>query len=97
MAPRGTRKRGSKPPLRNFSYHSEQIHSDFANGYGQTRRNIVSIRNGKGEKAVELYNTVGARETRRSKRLSPAEIRKIRAGTFIPGLFGGSRGWRRGT
>ncbi len=76
-----------------FSYRSEQVHSDYANGRGQTRRNIVEVRGGRGEKSVELYDAAGRRRTRRSKRLSAAEIRKIRSGIFIPGLFGGG-GWR---
>jgi hypothetical protein len=53
---------------------------------------VVSVNNGRGEKVVEIQGEDG-KKTRRSKRLTKAEIAKIRRGIFIPGLFGGG-GWK---
>lgn len=70
-----------------FSYHSEQVHSTFHKGKGETRRNIVDIKNGKGVKAVETYDASGARKSRKEKKLTPKELACIRRNKFIPGLF----------
>jgi hypothetical protein len=70
-----------------FSYHSEQMHSSFANGKGETRRNIVSIQNGKGIKAVETYAQNGTLKARKEKALSKVELECIKKNKFIPGLF----------
>jgi hypothetical protein len=70
-----------------FSYHSEQVHSVFSKGKGQTRRNIVDIKNGKGTKAVETYTVDGKRLHRNEKQLTPAELDCIKHNKFIPGLF----------
>jgi hypothetical protein len=70
-----------------FSYHSEQVHSVFNKGKGETRRNIVDIKNGKGVKAVETYDASGARKSRKEKKLSEKELACIRRNKFIPGLF----------
>ena len=70
-----------------FSYHSEQIHSHYANGKGKTMRNIVDITNGKGMKAVETYKADGTRLSRKEKDLTASELKCIRNHQFIPGLF----------
>jgi hypothetical protein len=70
-----------------FSYHSEQVHSTFEKGRGQTRRNIVNIRNGKGTKAVEVYSADGTKQSRKEKDLTPKELDCIRRNKFVPGLF----------
>ena len=73
--------------MNHFSYHSEQIHSAFKNGKGQTRRNVVDIKNGKGYKAVETYQADGKRKSRVQKDLSIQELQCIQKSKFIPGLF----------
>ena len=70
-----------------FSYHSEQVHSLFKHGKGQTRRNIVSIRNGKGTKAVETYTANGKQVKRKELPLTRTELECIQSNTFVPGLF----------
>jgi hypothetical protein len=70
-----------------FSYHSEQVHSVFQKGKGETRRNIVDIQNGKGIKAVETFDASGARKSRKEKKLTGKELACIRRNKFIPGLF----------
>lgn len=73
--------------MNHFSYHSEQVHSSFENGKGQTRRNIVNIKNGKGFKAVETFSVNGKLLQRKKKTLKKNEINSIRNNQFIPGLF----------
>lgn len=73
--------------MNHFSYHSEQVHSDFQNGKGQTRRNIVDIQNGKGHKAVETYRMNGKRISRQEKQLTSSELECIQKNKFVPGLF----------
>lgn len=70
-----------------FSFHSEQIHSMFKNGKGQTRRNIVSVKNGKGTKAVEVFTMDGKSLSRKEKPLSKSELENIQMNRFIPKLF----------
>jgi hypothetical protein len=66
-----------------FHYHSEQIHSTK----GQTRRNIVNIKNGKGYKAVETYDKRGKLVNKTRKNLKKSEMSCIKKNKFIPGLF----------
>lgn len=73
--------------MNHFSYHSEQVHSSFQNGRGETRRNIVSIRDGKGTKAVETYKADGSLLQRNEKHLTQTELDCIQRNKFIPGLF----------
>ena len=70
-----------------FSYHSEQIHSEFKNGVGQTRKNSVAIKNGKGHKSIEIFSADGKLLSRKEKALSATELNCIRRNKFIPGLF----------
>ena len=70
-----------------FIYHSEQVHSVFVKGKGQTRRNIVDIKNGQGIKAVETYSVDGKIKQRNEKQLTPAELDCIKRNKFVPGLF----------
>jgi len=67
--------------MNKFVYHSKQIH----HVNGKTRVNVVNIHNNKGTKHVEEKK--GSKITRKQKALSKAEIKKIRANQFIPGLF----------
>lgn len=73
--------------MNHFSYHSEQVQSSFENGKGETRRNIVSIQNGKGIKAVEVYKADGSLHKRNEKELTHTELSCIQRNKFIPGLF----------
>jgi hypothetical protein len=66
-----------------FVYHSEQIHSEG----GKTRRNTVSIKNGKGYKCVETYGPDGKVKTKKKVALTAKELSCIRRNKFIPGLF----------
>jgi hypothetical protein len=70
-----------------FSYHSEQVHSEFKKGKGQTRRNSVSIKDGKGKKAVEVFSAEGKVLSRKEKTLTASELECIKRNKFIPGLF----------
>lgn len=70
-----------------FTYHSEQVHSTYENGKGKTRRNIVSIRDGKGHKAVETYDVKGKKVSSTKKPLTKKELDCIQKGQFVPGLF----------
>ena len=73
--------------MAHFQYHSEQLHSTFENGKGETRRNLVDIQNGKGIKAVETYSVEGKQISRKEKPLTDKEIQCIQKGQFIPGFF----------
>ena len=73
--------------MNHFSYHSEQVHSDFHNGKGQTRRNIVDVKNGAGTKSVEVYDASGKVKNRKEKTLTESELSCIKRNQFIPGLF----------
>ena len=70
-----------------FAYHSEQVHSSFHNGEGQTKVNVVNIRNGKGTKSVTMRNKRGKVVGKSTKALTQKEIDCIRNCQFIPGLF----------
>ena len=70
-----------------FAYHSEQVHSSFHNGEGQTKVNVVNIRNGKGTKSVTMRNKRGKVVSKSTKALTQKEIDCIRNCQFIPGLF----------
>jgi hypothetical protein len=73
--------------MNHYSYHSEQVHSAFANGKGQTRRNSVDIKNGQGYKSVETYTADGKLKARNEKQLNQTELDCIKRNKFIPGLF----------
>jgi hypothetical protein len=73
--------------MNHFSYHSEQVHSAFKDGKGETRRNTVTIKNGKGKKAVEVFSAEGKVLLRKEKNLSTSELKCISKNKFIPGLF----------
>jgi len=70
-----------------FSYHSDQTHAMFRNGKGQTRRNIVSVKDGKGKKIVEFYDVDGKQVKHSEKSLTQKELDHIQQNRFIPGLF----------
>ena len=75
-----------------YTFHSEQIVSHYnknSNGKpsGQTRRNVVDIKNNTGTKAVNIYDASGKQIQTNSKPLNQGEIEKIKANIFIPGLF----------
>jgi hypothetical protein len=73
--------------MNTFSYKSEQVHSVFVKGKGQTRRNIVDIKNGQGIKAVETYTVDGKLKDRNEKQLTQTELDCIKRNKFVPGLF----------
>jgi hypothetical protein len=73
--------------MEHFSYHSEQVHSAFKNGKGETRRNTVNIKNGQGTKSVETYRSDGTVKSRAEKPLTKDELDCIRNNKFVPGLF----------
>ena len=68
-----------------FAFHSEQVHSVYEDGTQQTRKNIVNIKNGKGTKTVSIVKN--GKTNSSTKKLSPAEIKKIKQNQFIPKLF----------
>lgn len=75
-----------------YTFHSEQIVSHYnqkRNGKpsGQTRRNVVDIKNNVGTKSVNVYDASGKQMQTNSKQLNAGEIIKIKANVFIPGLF----------
>jgi hypothetical protein len=68
-----------------FVYHSEQTHSSMVNGKTQVKKNIVNIENGKGTKTVK-YIEDGKQRTA-TRKITPAEMKKIKQGIFVPRLF----------
>ncbi len=57
------------------------------------RRNVVTVKNGKGHKKVETFNSArGKAVTRKSKTLRKSEIKNIKQGIFMPRLFKGLPG-----
>ena len=72
-------------------YYSTQINSQLKRGLkgleGQTRENVVSIDGAKASKTVTTYNAKGRVVKRVTRKLKPAERRRILAGTFVPRLF----------
>ena len=64
-----------------FVYQSDQVHSTRKG----TRRNIVSIKNGKGFKALEIIDENGRHY--KKKPLTTKELQCIERKKFIPGLF----------
>ena len=75
----------SESRMSKFAFHSEQVHSTYENGQLKMKKNIVNIENGKGTKTVTLEQNGTSRTS--TKKLKPAEIRKIHSNQFIPGLF----------
>lgn len=70
-----------------FVYHSEQRHSDFVQGKGETRIQRVEIKGSKGHKEVE-YQDASGRIVRRVKMvLKPREVSQIKKNQYINGLF----------
>jgi hypothetical protein len=70
-----------------FVYHSEQRHSDFVQGRGETRIQRVVVNGAKGHKEVEFQDASG-RITRRVKMaLKPREVEQIKKNQYIKGLF----------
>jgi hypothetical protein len=63
--------------MEHFTYSSNQIHSVN----GQTRENIVVIKNNKGHKIIKTNGSIT------KKPLTKKEISKIRKIQFIPRLF----------
>ena len=68
-----------------FSFESTQVHHIEENGHTKTKKNTVSISNGKGTKTVELSENGKTRKN--TKKLSPQEVERIKKNEFIPGLF----------
>lgn len=68
-----------------FEYHSEQTHTAINNGTKTTKKNTVTVKNGKGTKTVTVKENGRTRKS--MKPLTPKEIRSIQKSQFIPGLF----------
>jgi hypothetical protein len=70
-------------------YHSESISwsSNPAKGKPHGRRNIVTIKNGKGVKQSILLNASGKSLRRKTVKLSHNEARNIINGKFMPGFW----------
>ena len=68
-----------------FVYSSNQVHHILKNRKKYTRRNIVSIKNGKGFKALEIIDEKG--RYYKKKPLTTKELKCIERKEFIPGLF----------
>ena len=70
-----------------FVYHSEQSHSDFVQGKGETRIQRVEITGKKGQKEVEYRDTSGRIIRRVKIALKPREVEQIKKNQYIKGLF----------
>ena len=71
---------------------SQQTHQSYTNisetwVNGQGRRNVVTIRNGKGQKRVERMGPRGEVLDTTTRSLSPPERNQILRGKFVPGLW----------
>lgn len=69
-----------------FQYYSQQVHSHIVNGKGKTKIQTIKIKNKKGTKEVVVKNTKG-KTLKTRKVLKSGDIRNIKKGNFIPGLF----------
>jgi hypothetical protein len=63
------------------------MHSQVVNGKGTTKIQTVTIKNKKGTKEVVVRDMKGKTLRKTRKSLTPSNIRNIRNGNFIPGLF----------
>ena len=70
-----------------FQYHSQQVHSHIVNGKGTTKIQTVKIKNKKGTKEVVVKNMKGKTLQKTRKVLKSGDIRNIKNGNFITGLF----------
>lgn len=70
-------------------YHSESVQwtSSPKKGKIHGRRNIVTIKNGKGTKKVEVLNAKGAPIRAKTVKLSRSEVKNVRRGNFMPGFW----------
>jgi len=68
-----------------FRYHSVQTRSEYHNGKRRTKTNHVSINGKKGYKVVTIRNKSGTKKSK--KPLTKKEIKCIKNGQFMPGLF----------
>lgn len=79
------------PKQNSVRYYSTQINSEFKKGpkgpVGQTRENTVRIEGPLATKSITTYNAQGRIVKRTTRKLKPAERRKILSGVFVPRLF----------
>lgn len=72
-------------------YYSTQINSKIEQGpkgpVGQTRENTVRIEGPLATKSITTYNAKGRVVKRTTRKLKPAERRRILNGIFVPRLF----------
>jgi hypothetical protein len=68
-----------------YQFYSQQLQSVMVNGQQKIKKNTVTVKNGKGRKAVTIQEN-GKSHTS-VKPLSTADIQKIQKNQFIPGLF----------
>lgn len=81
----GLKKRGLN--AQHTVYHSTQYNSTIVNGKQVATEKTVDIRNGKGAMTVKKMAD-GRVLVSTTKRISPANIRKIRNNIRVPNLFG---------
>ncbi len=72
-----------------YPYKVHQSYTNVSETWvnGQGRRNIVTIRNGKGQKRVEKLGPGGEVLEVQNKPLSFPERKQILSGKFVPGLW----------
>ncbi len=70
-------------------YHSETVRmsSEPMNGNVYGTQNIVTIKNGKGEKIKAALGKTGKALKTRKVKLNAKEIKQITNNTFVPGLW----------
>jgi len=70
-------------------YMSETVTwtSNPKKGKPHGKRNVVTIKNGKGTKTAATINASGKPITRKTVKLSKKEVRNTLSGTFMPGFW----------
>ena len=93
MATRKDKRKNKKRSVKNrIPTPYPKVHSAYVNVSetwinGQGRRNIVTIKNGKGHKRVERLGLRGEVLDTKNKPLTAPERAKILEGRFVPGLW----------
>ena len=70
-----------------MEYYSSSLTFSSRNGKGEGKKNIVSVKNGKGFKQVEILNSAGKTLGKTRRNLKKNEIETITRGKFMPGLW----------
>lgn len=83
-----TRKSKRPPSSGHIFYESVTTNwSSTPKGKAHGTRNTVTIRNGKGYKIKQALNAQAQVLETQKRSLTPAEIKAITGGTFVPGLW----------